>query len=273
MRLNSGFKFMIVSLAFILICLCTEAQNGVTWADDGNSYMQVEKGELIRYELPSRKKTVMLDKSKLTPAGKPSLALEDFTYLKGGNILVFTNTQKVWRYNTRGDYWIYDSSRNTLTQLGKGLPEASLMFAKLNADGSKAAYVSKHNIYVEDIASGKITQLTLDGSVYLINGTFDWVYEEEFFCRDGFRWSPDGKSIAFWQVDASSIKKYLMINNTDSTYPFVVPVEYPVVGEAPSPVRIGTVRVDAPGSITWMNIPGDPQTIICPVWNGVLPMN
>ena len=120
-----------------------------------NSYFKIEKGELARYDLPSNKRLIVLDKKSLTPAGKSPLELGGFDYLKGGKVLLFTNTQKVWRYNTRGDYWIYDSASNSLKQLGKDLPAASLMFAKLNPDATKAAYVSKHNIYVEDLATGK----------------------------------------------------------------------------------------------------------------------
>ena len=71
---------------------------------------------------------------------------------------------------------------------------------------------------MEDLASNNIKQLTTDGTDRMINGTFDWVYEEEFDCRDGFRWSPDSKSIAYWKVDATKIPNFLLINNTDSIY-------------------------------------------------------
>ena len=162
----------------------------------------------------------------------------------------------MWRYDTRGDYWVFDMQNKTLKQLGKGKPEASLMFAKFSPDGTKAAYVSGHNIYMEDLATGAIKPLTTDGTQRLINGTFDWVYEEEFDCRDGFRWSPDGKSIAYWQIDASKIKNYLMLNTTDSTYSFVIPVEYPVAGEDPSLCKVGVVNV-ATAKTKWMNVPGD----------------
>jgi dipeptidyl-peptidase-4 len=172
-------------------------------------------------------------------------------------LLIYTNTAKVWRYNTRGDYWVLDIASNKLVQLGKDRPSQSLMFAKLSPDNKKAAYVSEHDLYVEDLASHKITRLTKNGTRKFINGTFDWVYEEEFDCRDGFRWSPDSKSIAFWQVDATKIRDYFMLNTTDSAYSRVIPVEYPKVGEPPSPVRIGVITV-ANGNIKWMNIPGDP---------------
>ncbi|WZN41383.1 DPP IV N-terminal domain-containing protein [Chitinophaga pollutisoli] len=116
--------------------------------------------------------------------------------------------------------------------------------------------MSGHNIYAEDLATGKIEQLTKDGDRRLINGTFDWVYEEEFGCRDGFRWSPDSKSIAYWQIDARQIRDFLMINNTDSIYSFNIPVEYPKVGESPSPCKVGVVSL-ASKKTTWMQVPGD----------------
>ncbi|TDW99613.1 S9 family peptidase [Dinghuibacter silviterrae] len=171
-------------------------------------------------------------------------------------VLIFTNTQRVWRARTRGDYWLYDLSTKQGHQLGKGLPVSSLMFAKISPDGTKAAYVSKHNIYVEDLSSGAITPLTTDGTAKIINGTFDWAYEEELACRDGFRWSPDSKHIAFWRIDATDIRFFDMIDNTDSLYSFVVPVEYPKTGEDPSAARIGVIDV-ANGSTRWMDIPGD----------------
>lgn len=182
----------------------------------------------------------------------------------GKKLLIFTNTKRVWRYNTRGDYWVLDLSSRQLKQLGKDRPASTLMFAKLSPDGTKAAYVSEHNIYLEDLVGGQSTCLTTtNGTRKLINGTFDWVYEEELDCRDGFRWSPDGQHIAYWQLDANQIRDYLMLNTTDSVYPFVVPVEYPVVGQTPSPYKIGVVNI-ADGITKWMDIPGDPQQTYLP---------
>jgi dipeptidyl-peptidase-4 len=106
--------------------------------------------------------------------------------------------------------------------------------------------------------------LTFDGTRKLINGTFDWVYEEEFNCRDGFRWSPDSRKIAYWQIDAKSTRDYLMLNTTDSVYSHEVPVEYPVAGEAPSPYKIGIVDISS-AEIKWMNIPTDA------VWGSYVP--
>lgn len=245
-------------MIMLLIADQASAQRALNWTKEGNAYFRVESGEIARYDLPSQKKTVVFDKKTLTPAGADkSLPISSFQLSADTQkVLLFTNTVKVWRLNTRGDYWVLDKKSNTLKQLGKGKPASSLMFAKFSPDGKLAAYVSEYNVYVEDLSTGKITPITTDGNRKLINGTFDWAYEEEFSARDGFRWSPDSKKIAFWQIDARNTKDYLMVNNTDSIYPFAVPVEYPISGELPSPYKIGVADV-ATASTKWMNVPTD----------------
>ena len=117
--------------------------------------------------------------------------------------------RSVWRYNTKGDYWVLDVKSGTLQQLGKTLTASTLMFAKFSPDGLQAAYVSNLNIYVENLSTHKIKQITFDGGDNIINGTFDWVYEEELDCRDGFRWSPDSKNIAYWQSDTKGVGTFI----------------------------------------------------------------
>jgi dipeptidyl-peptidase-4 len=244
----------------LLIGQLASAQRGGTqWAKDGYQYYRLQSGNIVELDIrDDTKKTTLVTAAMLTPAGQQALSPSRFSFSDDGQkVLLNTNTKRVWRYDTRGDYWVYDLQAKTLKKLGKGKPESSLMFAKFSPDGSKVAYVSEHNIYLENLASGAIKPLTTDGTKKLINGTFDWAYEEEFEIRDGFRWSPDGKNIAYWQLDASKIKNYLMLNTTDSTYSFTVPVEYPTAGQDPSSCKIGVVNV-ATAKTTWMNVPGDP---------------
>lgn len=253
-------RLLMVSLLLFLVSLTSFPQRGnIKWSDDGNSYYRVENNELVKYTLPDRKKEVVISRARLTP--RDSINPLRISYYKFtddmSKFLVFTNTKKVWRLHTKGDYWVLNMKTGKLVRIGKSLPESSLMFAKFSPDGKSVAYVSNENIYVEDLATSKITPLTTDGTVTLINGTFDWVYEEEFFCRDGFRWSPDSKSIAYWQLDASKIRKFYMINNTDSIYSRIIPLEYPVAGQNPSSCRVGVVNLST-RQTTWMDIPGDP---------------
>jgi dipeptidyl-peptidase-4 len=237
---------IILYFGYSINCFSQFRPKEINWTTDGNTYLTLEEGNIVLTDVASNKESILINKEQLIPEGKTEpLSFEIFNLSADKNkLLIYTNTAKVWRYNTRGDYWLLDIPANKLIQLGKSRPSQSLMFAKISPDAQKAAYVSEHNIFVEDLASHQVTQLTKDGRRKLINGTFDWVYEEEFECRDGFRWSPDSKQIAFWQVDATKIRDYYMLNTTDSVYSQVIPVEYPKVGEPPSPVRIGVINMD-----------------------------
>jgi dipeptidyl-peptidase-4 len=242
----------------------------IRWTPDGGAYYATERSpgsrvaDIVRVDPVTGEKTVVLKSSQLTPPGD-SVPLRPASFQlseDGTKVLLFTNTARVWRYNTRGDYWVLDLTTQKLRKLGgRDAKPQTLMFAKFSPQGDRVAYVREHNIYVERVKDGKITQLTRDGSRTTINGTFDWVYEEEFGLRDGFRWSPDGKSIAYWQLDASGVRDFLLINNTDSLYSFTIPVQYPKAGTTNSAVRVGVVNANG-GRTTWMELPGgDPRNI------------
>ncbi len=258
-------KILYICILIVSSIHLSQAQD-IVWAPDGNAYYQAEEGNIVKYVLPQQTSTVLVAKEKLIPAGasKP-LAIRSFTVSSDEQkIMIYTNTQRVWRNDTRGDYWVYHISDKKLHRLGRTLPASSLMFAKFSPDNTKVAYVSEYNIYVEDLATGVIKPMTIGGDRKHINGTFDWAYEEEFYCRDGFRWSPDSKKIAYWQIITGDTKVYHMVNNTDSIYPKLIPIEYPVVGEKPSLYKIGVVDIES-ASTKWMSIPDDPT------WGTYLP--
>ena len=252
--------FLSLVVLFTTFNAMAQPMQGIKWNKQGTGYFAVESGEIVYNDLNSIQKKTIVTKAQLTPTGTTKqLSIRNFFFSEDAKkLLIYTNSKKVWRYDTRGDYWVLDIATSTLKQLGKGKPASSLMFAKFSPNSLKVAYVSEYNIYSEDLSTGKIEQLSFGGSRKKINGTFDWAYEEEFFCRDGFRWSPDSKQIAYWQMDAKITQDHLMINNTDSIYPFAVPVEYPVAGQAPSPFKIGVVALNNPTITKWMQIPTDP---------------
>lgn len=287
MKLNK----LIVAVAITIFCsnLCTaqkslnleEALSGkliqtkgigaMNWMKDGERYSRLEKNEkdggmdVVAYRAKDNAREVIIPSAMFTDkaTGKP-IAIRSISWSNDNDkVLIYNNTQRVWRYDTRGDYWVLALSDGSLRQLGKGLPESSMMFAKFSPDGSRVAYVSNNNIYVEDINSGKITQLTADGNQTIVNGTFDWVYEEEFSCRDGFRWSPDGNYIAYWQSDTEGTGVFDIINNVDSIYASILHFPYPKAGTTNSAVKVGYVSA-AGGATTWIDIPGDPRNNYIP---------
>ncbi|MGH7669410.1 MAG: S9 family peptidase [Gemmatimonadaceae bacterium] len=235
------------------------------WTDGGNSYLTLEPSattrgdDFVEYDAATGQRSVKVPARELTPAGRDqALIPQNYAFSKDGRrLLIFTNTRKVWRQNTRGDYWVLDLTTKRLHQVGgPHVPESRLMFAKFSPDGSRVAYVLSGDLYVEPVDGGAATRLTRDASHTLVNGMSDWVYEEEFGLRDGFRWSPDSRNIAFWQFDMAGIRDFLMLNVTDSLYPFTVPVQYPKAGTTNSAVRVGVVSA-AGGPVTWIKLPGD----------------
>src|SRR5215469_15617931 len=225
---------------------------GGQWFGNGDSYLALEPSstpggtDIVRYQTASGDREIFVPAARLVPAGdKKPLSIESYSLSSDGKqLLLLTNSKTVWRQNTRGDYWLFDLATGALRKLGGDEPASSLMFAKFSPDGSRVAYVRANNLYVEDLATGAIHALTSDGSDLLVNGASDWVYEEELNVRDGFRWAPDGRSLAFWQFNLSGVEQFALINNTDSVYPKIINIPYPMAGTKNSAVRVGVIGVD-----------------------------
>ena len=250
----------------------TRSLGPVQWQKDGSGYLALEPSkakpdvvEIIRYDTVSGERTIKVGIDKLTPQGAAPIAIEDFVLSPDEKkILLFTKSERVWRSNTRGDYWVLNLDKGSLHKLGGPAKPSSLMFAKFSPDGKKVGYVRENNIYVEDLDAGaKITALTNNGTRQLVNGTFDWVYEEELFCRDGFRWSPDGQHIAYWQLNSEGVKEFQLVNNTSGLYPVITSFPYPKAGETNSAARVGVVRATG-GATRWFEIAGDPRNHYLP---------
>ena len=240
------------------------------WLRDGG-YTTVEPSkeprggfDIVRYDPATSGREVLIAAQQLVPrGGARPLAIHDYTWSEDGRkLLLFTNSRRVWRRNTRGDYWVLDRSRGSLVQIGAGLEPSRLMFAKFSPRADAVAYVYFNDLYIErlnaDASAPVRKRLTHNGSDTLINGTFDWVYEEEFSLRDGFRFSPDGSQIAYWQLDSSAVKPFHLIDNTSELYPRLIPIPYPKVGTENSECRIGVIPANG-GDTRWIDFPGTSQ--------------
>jgi dipeptidyl-peptidase-4 len=265
----------------------TRKPGQIRWLKDGSGYTALEtvvsyqdvepkrdaEGEVLKwpedivmYDPATLERKTLVSAEQLTPQGRDrALTVDDYSWSEDrSKLLIYTNSVKVWRTKSRGDYWLLDRDSGDLWQLGgEDAAESSLQFAKFSPDGSRVAYVREDNIYVQDLESRNIQALTDDASETIINGLFDWVYEEEFHARDGFRWSPDGEKIAFWQLDTSAAQDFIMINNTDALYPTLTRFPYPKVGEENSAARIGVVSLQD-GKTVWAKLPGVARDMYVP---------
>lgn len=228
------------------------------WADEGPIVRYIEAGangatHLVAYNLEDDTQERLIDGTKLYANDVQRLIkIEDYAYSQDkSKVLLYTDSERVWRQNTKGYYYLYDLSAETLTGISdrsKGFQ----MFAKLNPAGDKVAFVRDRNLFMVDLGTMTETQLTNDGAEgTIINGTFDWVYEEEFGLRDGWSWSPDGQHIAFFKLDESATKDFVMAD-LRSQYPDLVNFRYPKAGEDNSEVQVGVLDV-ATGDIEFID--------------------
>lgn len=242
-----------------------DRERSIQWIENGEAYVTIENSkiidsadELIHYKSSDQTSRVFAKAENLKIDNK-QLSIESFSLSPDGSkVLMFTNSSRVWRSNTKGDFYVFDLSTKSLKQLGTSFEPSSLMFAKFASDNSFVSYVHKFNIYKEDLQTGTVTQLTKDGGDGIINGTFDWVYEEEFGKRDGFAINPTDDKIAFWQLDPSDTGTFYMINNTDSVYSKPIPLQYPKVGESPSAAKLGIIDLNT-NTQHWIPLEGDPR--------------
>src|ERR1700712_4500244 len=128
--------FVFIVFQVIVCAVYAQPSKGLHWAAKGNSFYEATDNGVMQVQLPAFTPQVVITNAQLTPAGEHPLEVENFFFSEDGNkMLIFTNSKKVWRYHTRGDYWVFDKTSNSLKQLGKGLPASSLMFAKFSPDG------------------------------------------------------------------------------------------------------------------------------------------
>ncbi len=238
------------------------------WQKDSSGFERIRfdpvsgNTSIVRTKLSTpQQEEVVVPSDWLKPKGSETpLKIEAFEWSADQNkVLLFTNTERVWRFNTRGDYWVLDRTNQRLIQVGKEFPKSSLMFAKFSPDAKGVAFVQDRDIYLQSLegeGDSKAKRLTHSDAPTKIFGTFDWVYEEEFGLRDGFRFSADGKRIAFWEIDASGIESFPLVNNTDSLYPKIQFIPYPKVGTTNPAARIGVLDLSN-DAIQWMDVPGD----------------
>jgi len=213
-----------------------KSMGGFNSMNDGEHYSTIEKTEdgqeIIKYRFKNGKKVRTLFKS--TDFEIPKIGKYTFSENEK-QLLLATETTSIYRYSSKSVYYIYNIHNDKISKLS----DKKVMYATFSPQGDKVAYVLDNNLFIKNIKSGIITQVTTDGKKnHIINGASDWVYEEEFALVRSFEWAPDGEHIAYYKFDETHVKEFSMDLFKGGLYPTQEVFKYPKAGEDNSIVKV-----------------------------------
>jgi len=213
--------------------------NGIESMNDGKHFCVLERGNSIdEYSYEDGKKTrTIVSSDQMVPDGKDEgIRINSYTFSSDETkILIATETEQIYRHSSKSSFYIWDIAKKQILALSDG---GKQRLATFSPDGSKMAFVRGNNLFIKDIVSNKEEQITNDGlDRHIINGTTDWVYEEEFAFTKALFWSPDGAKLAYYRFDESNVKEFWMTTWGD-LYPEFYKFKYPKTGENNSLVTI-----------------------------------
>lgn len=211
---------------------------GIRWMNDGKYYTSDDDGIINKYDITtSNKVETILSTTELSSDTGMTFRFSDYTFNSDeSKILLTVDEERIYRHSSKAEFYIFDLKTKKTQRLSTN---GKQMYASFSPDSKKVAFVRDNNLFYKDLISNKETQITQDGQWgKIINGSTDWVYEEEFSFAKAFFWSPNSESIAFYRFDESEVKEYNMQEWKSGLYPQDYKFKYPKAGEKNSEIKI-----------------------------------
>lgn len=224
---------------------------GIRSMQDGEHYCTMSRTGIAKYSYATGEKVedvCLFNTPQMSKKAATLPPIESYEFSQDEQkILLSSGFEPLYRHSGVSDYYIYDVKTRTFTKISNN---GKQRLTTLSPDGSKVAFVRDNNLYWMDLATLEEHAITTDGKVNeIINGTTDWVYEEEFAITKGFQWSPDSKKIAYMRFDESKVKEYNM-QMWGELYPEDYKYKYPKAGEDNSKVRLTVYNIETKDSFT-----------------------
>lgn len=259
---NMKLKSIISSLAILFLAQCVFAQEkmiqlediwasrtfspewvwGINSMNDGVHYSSLNYGENNVYITQYSYETGDSISTILDSKDLDGISFSNYSFSEDEKkVLLPTETESIYRYSTRSNYYVYDRE----TKIAEELSEGKQRLAQFSPDASKVAFVKENNIFIKDIINNTELQVTYDGEINkIINGATDWVYEEEFAFDNGMQWNASGNKIAYYRFDEEKVPEFSMDLFTD-LYPSQSQFKYPKAGETNSTIELFIYDLDS----------------------------
>lgn len=228
-----------------------QSVSGINSMNDGINYTAFSGGDIVVYSYKTGKVVdTILTAKQLQKFGLKSVSNYEFS-ADEKQVLLLTDSAPIYRRSFTASYYIFNRTTKDIKPLSANGKQS---YATFSPDGTKVAFARGNNVFYADLSTGKEVQVTFDGKFNsIINGSTDWVYEEEFGFAKGFEWAPDSKTIAYYRFDESRVKLFNMTKFEGKLYPENYTYKYPKAGEQNSVVSIYCYDLAAAKS-TKMNV-------------------
>ncbi|MFY0688367.1 MAG: S9 family peptidase [Cyclobacteriaceae bacterium] len=204
----------------------------VNWMKDGQFYSALDENMVVKYDVTTGNAV-----ETLVDGNALSISIDGYSFSDDEQqILLQTDRQGIYRRSYTAIFYLFDIVDNQLTKLSDGRQS----YATLSPDGKLVAFTRDNNLFYKELESGEEVAVTEDGKFnYIINGSTDWVYEEELSLTKAFAWSGDSKKIAYIRFDESAVREYNMQEwKNGKLYPDDYKYKYPKAGEDNSKVDV-----------------------------------
>jgi dipeptidyl-peptidase-4 len=218
-----------------------ESVYNINWMNDGQFYSALDENNIIKYDITTGQPVETIVEGNALGLPAP---IDDYSFSSDEKkLLIQTNKEYIYRRSFTAEYFVYDLENQSITQLSDGGAQS---YATFSPDASKVAFVRDNNLFYLVLKDMQEIQVTNDGKFNeIINGSTDWVYEEELYLTKAFNWSPEGDKLAFYRFDETEVKEYNMqVWNQGELYPTDYRYKYPKAGEVNSVVEIFVYHLD-----------------------------
>ena len=210
---------------------------GFRFMNDGTHYTRKVGDAIVQYSIVTGDATdTLFDADGIEVAGFNG-TFNSYEFSDDESMLLIkSESEQIYRRSSKAYFFIYDREDGEMQPIRSG---DKIMHCTFSPDGARVAYVFENNLYVQEVDAATAMQVTYDGEYnHVINGSADWVYEEEFGFTQAYQWSPDGRKVAFMRFNESEVKEFPMEYFNGGMYPELVTFKYPKVDERNAEVTV-----------------------------------